>query len=126
MLAIDPALFAEVHGSTDTEVVFYLALTFGLEEDPISALERTVGLIEATAARLGVEDPVQGSFGISDGTRLWAVRYATNGRAALAVRLGGRRLGSPPASRRRARPAPEPRRPGDRVRAVLGPAGGLA
>ena len=80
MLAIDPALFAEVHGSTDTEVVFYLALTFGLEEDPISALERTVGLIEATAARLGVEDPVQGSFGISDGTRLWAVRYATNGR----------------------------------------------
>ena len=80
MLAIDPTLFSEVHGSTDTEVVFYLALTFGLEEDPIAALERTVGLIEATAARLGVDDPVQGSFGISDGTTLWAVRYATNGR----------------------------------------------
>ena len=45
---------------------------------------------------------------------------------ALAVRLGGRGLGPPPASRRRARPAPEPRRPGDRVRAVLGSAGGLA
>ena len=80
MLAIDPALFAQIHGSTDTEVVFYLALTLGLEQDPISALERTVGLIEATAARLGVEDPVQGSFGISDGTCLWAVRYASNGR----------------------------------------------
>ena len=80
MYAIDPSLFAEIHGSTDTEVVFYLALTFGLEVDPISALERTVGLIEATADRLGVEVPVQGSFGISDGTRLWAVRYATDGR----------------------------------------------
>ena len=81
MLAIDPELFAEVQGSTDTEVVFYLALTLGLEEDPISALERTVGLIEATAERHDVPDAVQATFGVSDGTSLWAVRYATVGRA---------------------------------------------
>jgi predicted glutamine amidotransferase len=49
MWAIDPKLFAGIVGSTDTEVVFRLALTFGLEEDPIRALERTVGLIETTA-----------------------------------------------------------------------------
>ena len=79
MLAIDPALFAEVHGSTDTEVVFYLALTFGLQDDPIAALERTIGFIEATAQARGVADAVQGSFGMSDGVTLWAVRYATNG-----------------------------------------------
>ncbi len=79
MLAIDPARFADVRGSTDTEVVFQLALTFGLEADPIKALERTIGLIEETARSAGVDDPVQGSFGISDGTSLWAVRYATNG-----------------------------------------------
>ena len=36
MLAIDPELFPEVHGSTDTEVVFHLALTFGLEDDPVA------------------------------------------------------------------------------------------
>jgi glutamine amidotransferase len=42
MLAIDPARFADVQGSTDTEVLFHLALTFGLEDDPIDALERTV------------------------------------------------------------------------------------
>lgn len=81
MLAIDPALFAEVTGSTDTEVVFYLALTFGLEDDPIHALERTIGLIESVAGRHGIADAVQGSFGVSDGTTLWAVRYATNGKA---------------------------------------------
>ena len=68
-------------GSTDTEVVFRLALTFGLEEDPIRALERTVGLIEATATERGVAPMVQGTFGVSDGSSLWAVRYATEGRA---------------------------------------------
>jgi predicted glutamine amidotransferase len=79
MLAVEPELFTKVQGTTDTEVVFHLALTFGLEEDPIAALEKTIGLIEATADRLGIDDPVQGSFGVSDGTTLWAVRYATNG-----------------------------------------------
>jgi glutamine amidotransferase len=80
MLALDPALFPEVHGSTDTEVVFHLALTHGLEQDPVAALEKTVGLIEATARRRGVAPLVQGTFGVSDGTCLWAVRYATEGR----------------------------------------------
>jgi predicted glutamine amidotransferase len=79
MLAIHPDLFADVHGSTDTEIVFHLALTFGLEQDPIGALERTVGLIEATARAHGVPDAVQGTFGVSDGETLWATRYATVG-----------------------------------------------
>ncbi len=81
MLAIAPDRFAAVQGSTDTEVVFHLALTLGLESDPIAALERTVGLIEATAATHDVAAPVQGTFGISDGTTLWAARYATEGPA---------------------------------------------
>jgi glutamine amidotransferase len=81
MLAIAPEQFADVQGSTDTEVVFHLALTLGLESDPITALERTVGMIEATAAEHGVAAPVQGTFGVSDGISLWAVRYATEGPA---------------------------------------------
>ena len=80
MLAVDPSMFADVQGSTDTEVVFHLALTLGLEDGPIEALERTVGMIEAIARRHGVADAVQASFGVSDGTSLWAVRYATTGR----------------------------------------------
>ena len=81
MLAIDPGLFPDVHGSTDTEVVFQLALTFGLEDDPVGALERTVGLIEEVARPHGIEDAVQATFGVSDGESLWAVRYATTGTA---------------------------------------------
>jgi predicted glutamine amidotransferase len=79
MLAVDPARFADIHGSTDTEVVFYLALAFGLEDDPIDALERTVGFIETTAREHGVSAPVQASFGVADGESLWAVRYASEG-----------------------------------------------
>jgi glutamine amidotransferase len=81
MLALDPALFARVQGSTDTEVVFWLAVTFGLESDPIGALERTVGFIEQCARERGIADPVQATFGVSNGDALWAVRYASGGDA---------------------------------------------
>jgi glutamine amidotransferase len=79
MLAIDPELFAEVHGTTDSEVVLHLALTHGLEQDPIGAMELAIGLVEAVAHEHGVAAPVQGTFGISDGMALWAVRYASDG-----------------------------------------------
>jgi predicted glutamine amidotransferase len=81
MLAIDPYRFGDVTGSTDTEIVFHLALTYGLENDPLAALERTVGTIEAVAERHGIEDAVQATFGVSDGESLWAVRHATTGPA---------------------------------------------
>ena len=69
-----------MHGSTDTEVVFYLALTLGLEREPIAALERAVGVIEQMARRHGIAGAVQATFGVSDGESLWAVCYATEGR----------------------------------------------
>jgi len=76
-LAIDPALFPEIEGSTDSELLFLLALTNGLEDDPLAALELTVGFVESLAARRGVERAIQASMGVSDGDRLWAVRYST-------------------------------------------------
>jgi glutamine amidotransferase len=79
VLGVRPDLFGDIQGSTDTEVVFNLALTFGLEDDPVRALERTVAHIEETARRQDVEGAVQATFGVSDGTTLWAVRYATEG-----------------------------------------------
>jgi predicted glutamine amidotransferase len=77
VLAVDPDLFGGIHGSTDSETLFYLALTFGLDEDPIGAVERAVGFIEATGHAHGVEHPVQMTLGFSDGTRLWAIRYSS-------------------------------------------------
>ena len=79
MLEVAPELFADIQGSTDSEVLFHLALTYGLEDDPVAALERTIGLVEATAARHGIEHAVQASIGVADGERLWAFRYSTEG-----------------------------------------------
>ena len=47
ILAVDPSLYAEIKGQADTEVLFYLALTFGLEDDPPAAVEQAIGLVEA-------------------------------------------------------------------------------
>jgi predicted glutamine amidotransferase len=77
MMAIDPSLFDSILGSTDSETLFYLALTLGLRDDPIAGLERAVGFVEATAERHGIEHPVQMTIGVSNGERLWAVRYST-------------------------------------------------
>ena len=127
MLAIDPELFADVQGSTDTEVVFHLALTLGLEEDPIGALERTVGLIEETARRHGVTNAVQATFGVSDGDE--PVGGALRERGPARVRCSPRptptRSGtSIPTTR--ASSALTERRPPDRLGAVLRPARRLA
>jgi predicted glutamine amidotransferase len=77
LYAVAPSLFDGVTGSTDSEALFYLALTFGLEDDPIGAVERAVGFVEATAEAHGIEHAVQMTLGFSDGERLYAVRYST-------------------------------------------------
>ena len=45
-----PSLYPEIQGQTDSEVLFLLALTFGLEDDPPAAVERAIGFVEAVAA----------------------------------------------------------------------------
>jgi predicted glutamine amidotransferase len=81
MLAVAPELFADIQGSTDSEVLFHLALSHGLEEDPLAALECAIGVVEATGERHEVEFPFQGSVGVSDGETLWALRYSSEGRS---------------------------------------------
>jgi predicted glutamine amidotransferase len=77
MLAVDPELFSDIGGTTDSEVLFYIALTFGLTEEPLPALERMAGLVEAVAESHGIPEPLQMTIGLSDGERLYAARYAS-------------------------------------------------
>ena len=81
MLEVAPELFADIQGSTDSEVLFHLALTYGLERDPVDAMERAIGFVEATAVRHGIENALQTSIGVTDGERLWAFRYSTEGKS---------------------------------------------
>ncbi len=76
-MAIDPSLYNSVLGSTDSELMFYLALTFGLVDDPYGGVAKMVGYIEDLAAAKGVSHPLQMTLGIADGKNLYAVRYSS-------------------------------------------------
>ena len=46
VLTVDELLYPEIKGQTDTEALFYLALTFGLEDDPPDVVARAVRFVE--------------------------------------------------------------------------------
>ena len=77
VLRVDPQLYPFIEGSTDSEVFFYLALTFGLESNPIQAVEQAVGLIGQVGRAHGVEHPIQMTVATTDGDRVWCFRYSS-------------------------------------------------
>ena len=81
VLAIDPSLFPQIMGTTDTEVLFHLALTFGLDDDPPQALARAIGLVEAHGHAQNVDYPFQGTIATTNGDSVWVFRYSSQGRS---------------------------------------------
>jgi glutamine amidotransferase len=81
VLGIDPSLYREIKGSSDTEVFFFLALTFGLEDDPVLAVERAVGFIEHVGTRCNIEFPMRMCVAATDGRVVWGFRYSTEHRS---------------------------------------------
>lgn len=79
LFAIDPELFSEIRGTTDSEVLFYLALTFGMADDAVGGVARMVGFVEQVGRQHGVEHPLQMTLGISDGQKLYGCRYSSEG-----------------------------------------------
>ena len=77
ILAVDPSLYPQIQGQADTEVLFYLALTLGLQDDPPGAIEQALGLIEDVAKRHAVTHPFQGTIATTDGESIWAFRYSS-------------------------------------------------
>jgi predicted glutamine amidotransferase len=77
MLSIDPALFGSIEGSTDSEIMFYLALTYGLQQEPVAALERMAARIERIALNHRVEAPLNMTICATDGEQVVAVRYSS-------------------------------------------------
>jgi predicted glutamine amidotransferase len=75
--AIDPSLYSDILGTTDSEVLFNLALTLGLQDDPIAALGAAIRLVEKEGHEQGIEFPMQGTVAVSDGETTWAFRYSS-------------------------------------------------
>ena len=63
LFRIDPRLFPEVQGTTDSEIMFFLALTFGLESEPVEAVQRMAGFVEDVSRANGVADPIWMTLG---------------------------------------------------------------
>jgi predicted glutamine amidotransferase len=77
VLEVDADLYPSIQGSTDSETMFFLALTFGLDTDAPGAVERMVGFVEDVGRRHGVEHAMQMTIGTTDGDRVWAFRYSS-------------------------------------------------
>ena len=77
MMAVDPALYPMIQGTTDTEALFFLALTFGLAEDPPGAVARAVGFVEQVGHRHQIAYPVHMTVATSDGESIWVFRYSS-------------------------------------------------
>ena len=76
-LRVADELYPSIEGTTDSETMFYLALTFGLEDDPVGALEQTIGFIEETGRKHDIELPIQMTVATTNGESIWAFRYSS-------------------------------------------------
>ena len=76
---ISPEYFNDLIGSTDSEVMFYLALTYGLEEDVISGITEMVKAVKAEGKKAGVSGDLWMTLAISDGDSLWGFKYGSDG-----------------------------------------------
>lgn len=81
VMEISDDYFPYILGTTDSEVMFYLALTFGLESDPLAALVRMAGFVENVGRSKGIHEALWMTLGVSDGTSFYAIRYASDGAA---------------------------------------------
>lgn len=77
--AVDPSLYPNIQGSTDSEVLFYLALTLGLEDDPIGAIQRILSAVEEACVKVSADKGLQMTICATEGSALYASRYATQG-----------------------------------------------
>lgn len=76
---IPDALYGARHGTTDSEAVLLAAMADGLEEDPVGAMSRTLGVIHGMMLDQGVAAPLRFTAALTDGRSIWAFRWASDG-----------------------------------------------
>ncbi|MBR0557284.1 class II glutamine amidotransferase [Ciceribacter sp. L1K23] len=89
---LDDEHFHARHGTTDSELLFLLALQLGLRERPLEAMADAVGFVEHLSTRLVGAAFVKLTAAFSNGESLYAVRYASDGPAPtlFAAPMGGK------------------------------------
>jgi glutamine amidotransferase len=80
-MLIAPELYPHRVGTTDSEAIFYLMLSNGLDADPLGAIARTVGQIGDVMAATRLAEPFRFTAAASNGRRIFAVRYSSDGQS---------------------------------------------
>jgi predicted glutamine amidotransferase len=75
---IDDQYYCHRVGTSDSELIFYILFSEGLEHDPAGALMRTIGKIEMLAREAAVNEPLKFTAVLSDGEFIYAVRHSTD------------------------------------------------
>ena len=65
-------------GTTDSEALFLLALSYGLEKDPIGGMTKTIEKVQALLDLNKASEPLRFSAALSDGKSIWAFRYSSD------------------------------------------------
>lgn len=76
--ALPDDLFQTRQGATDSEALFLTAVKYGLDHDPIQALQQAVHELENLSRERGTTPHMRLSAVIADGKRLFAVRYSSD------------------------------------------------
>ena len=80
-MLIPDHLYPSRKGATDSEALFLIAIAEGLEDDPQGALERAAARLIGLARAKGALPYLRLTGALSDGRRLYAMRYATDDHA---------------------------------------------
>lgn len=75
---LDDEYFNARTGSTDSELLFLLAMQFGMKHRPVAAMAEAVGFAERLSLELVGSARVRFTAAFSDGKTLYAVRYSTD------------------------------------------------
>lgn len=69
---------AAIQGGTDSELMFHLMITHGLDHDPPSAIRRTMDEIEQMRQADGIDEAFRATLAITNGCKVWAVRWSSD------------------------------------------------
>lgn len=74
---IAPEIYPALAGTTDSETFFLLALSYGLDKDVKSALQKTIERVRKAYKDNGIEEKFSLSCAIADGKTLYTFLYAS-------------------------------------------------
>ncbi len=75
---IPDTLYDNRLGTTDSEAMFMLALSHGLQSDPAAAMAKTIRQVQTVMEQEGADEPLRITAAFSDGTTLVAARYSSD------------------------------------------------